>query len=217
MSMILRVASSITYTEFAALVQSLLKIGNRQFTFKFNPSGQVFAAYVNLPKGVGGAAGGAEAENNTMRFSVSGFSKHPDAPSVTGKIKVELRTSALPNEYRMRAKSGTPEQVAKHLADFLNKVAKEVPPNYTHSKVEETIPGTRDIAQRLVNGENDFLEVLMERGGISREDAIKVLDHYRRVKVVKREGLGGRITVKHGEFLDKEVILRALDVANGKA
>lgn len=43
-------------------------------------------------------------------------------------------TSTLPREYALRAKTGTPSQVAQYLAIFINKVVQEVPPKFTHTR-----------------------------------------------------------------------------------
>lgn len=68
----------------------------------------------------------------------------------------------------------------------------------------------KDIAERIVTAENDFLDSLMRCGGITREEAVKVMKVYRKAKVLKNEYAVSRIAVKHGGFLDKEVIQRAL-------
>jgi hypothetical protein len=129
--------------EFIKMVESHLNLQGRQIFFdnvnKFAPPKSryttVYVTFINLPKGVGGAGGGAEAENNKVVLTIEGFGgETPHNPPPTGKVKIEHRTSALPREYRLRGKTGTPAQVAKYLADFLNKVVKEVEPKYTHTK-----------------------------------------------------------------------------------
>lgn len=125
--------------DFKAALMAAVHLDGRQLIFRGNslgPSATLYMDFINLPSGVGGAGGGAEAENNRMMFSVDGFDrKDNDAPPPSGKLKVEMRLSTLPREHKLRAKSGTPAQVAKYLADFINKVVKEVPPRFTHTKV----------------------------------------------------------------------------------
>jgi hypothetical protein len=126
--------------EFIKLVESHLNLQGRQISFdnlnrfdgpRYN---NVYVNFINLPQGYGRAGGGAEAENNRMLFSIAGFGKeNPHSPPPTGKVKLEVRVSSLPSQYRLRGKTGIPAQVAKYLADFLNKVVKEVEPRYTHS------------------------------------------------------------------------------------
>ena len=96
----------------------------------------VFVNFFNLPGDVlKPGQGGAEAENNRMMFIISGFDpKDANAPSPSGKVKIELSISALPRDYKLRAKTGTPEAIAKYLVDFLTKVTKEVEPKFTHTK-----------------------------------------------------------------------------------
>lgn len=94
---------------------------------------QLFVNFYNIPKR-GEARDRAELENNRMMFVVTGFGRGSDVPPPSGKVRIEMSVSALPREYRLRAKTGTPEQIASYLATFLNKVSANVPPRYTHSR-----------------------------------------------------------------------------------
>jgi len=67
-----------------------------------------------------------------------------------------------------------------------------------------------DIAQRLAHAETNFIDTLMEFGGITRAEATRVFDLYRREKLIKRDAAGGVYNVTHGAFLDRDVIRRAL-------
>jgi hypothetical protein len=125
--------------EFIDAVRSQLNIGDRQIAMRVSKSlgltknDDVYVNYINLPSGVGRAGGGAEAENNRMSFWVWGFGVN-NAPPSNGKVKLELSNSALPREYKLRGKTAAPVVIAKTLADFLNKVAAEVPPHFTHTR-----------------------------------------------------------------------------------
>ncbi len=139
-----RVAKSLlkggSSVDFIAALQARLHIGDRQVRIRGEDfRGQhdaVYVNFINLPSGIGGAGGGAEAENNRMSFWINGFDKKDRAaPAPTGKVKVELANSALPRSYMLRAKSGSPDAIATYLADFLNKVAAEVPPKFTHTQM----------------------------------------------------------------------------------
>lgn len=119
-------------------LQKLLQIGDRQisveneFCKRFD---DVYVNFINLPKGIGGAGGGAEAENNRISFWIHGFDKKdPDALPPFGKVKVEMANSALPRNYRLRGKTAAPSVIVKYLADFLNKIVQEVEPKYTHTE-----------------------------------------------------------------------------------
>lgn len=68
----------------------------------------------------------------------------------------------------------------------------------------------RSVAQRVVNAENDFIEVLMNLGGISHADAVKAMGTMLRLKVAKLDPGIGRINVKNGAYLDRDVIRRAV-------
>lgn len=140
-----------TSTEFIEAVRARLDIGDRQVRFdnhnRFSDryGTTVFIHYFNLPHGIGGAGGGAEAENNRMLLAVNGFGRglHDPAP---GKVKVGLSVCSLSNphappgadykarRWTLRAKSGAPEAIATYVAEFLNKTAAEVPPRLTHTR-----------------------------------------------------------------------------------
>jgi hypothetical protein len=119
-------------------LRSRLDVGDRQVRIDEGPSlggyDTLAINYINLPAGIGSP--GAEMENNRMMFFITGFHRtNPDAPAPTGKIKIVHSVSALPREYSLRGKTGTPSSVAKYLADFLNKVSREVEPRFTHTHV----------------------------------------------------------------------------------
>jgi hypothetical protein len=70
--------------------------------------------------------------------------------------------------------------------------------------------GTRAMAQRIVNAEDGFIETIQERG-FTREEAVKAMATMLRTKVAALDPVGGTIRVKHGAFLDPEVIRNAVD------
>lgn len=84
---------------------------------------------------------------------------------------------------------------------------------YGKAKLPGMEKGLRGVAQRLESAEQNFIATLMDRGGITRAEAVKVLALYRKMKLVTRDAIGGVINVKHGGFLDRDVILRALHKA----
>ncbi len=70
--------------------------------------------------------------------------------------------------------------------------------------------GNAHTAQRIVNAENAFLATLMHFGDLDAVEAAAVLAVYRKARVVKLDAVGGALNVKHGAFLDRDVIRRAL-------
>jgi len=144
--------------DFIEEVQRQLRIGDRQISFRNHSTlggssyAEVYVNFINLPRSIGGAGGGAEAENNRSSFWVRGFDRSdPHAPPPRGKVKIEMANSTLPREIRLRGKTGTPQQVARYLADFLNRVVREVPPRLTHSSPDSSPGGTgslRDVRRR---------------------------------------------------------------------
>ena len=65
---------------------------------------------------------------------------------------------------------------------------------------------------RIENGHQAFIEVLQSAGEISRADAIKVKSLYLENRLAKMDTGIGRISVKHGAYLDRDVIRRAVDM-----
>lgn len=122
---------------FSDLLRSHLELQGRQIFYKEGATA-LFVNFVNLPEGIGSAGGGAEAQNNRMMFTITWprvRGVYADDKAVAeGQVRVEQSVSALPREYRLRAKSGRPEVIARYLADFINRVVREVPPKYTHTR-----------------------------------------------------------------------------------
>jgi hypothetical protein len=73
------------------------------------------------------------------------------------------------------------------------------------------------MASREAEAYRKLEDVLMERAGISREAAARVIRVFAKHKVLDRRGVfsSGQLTVKHGGFLEKDVILRALAESGG--
>ena len=71
--------------------------------------------------------------------------------------------------------------------------------------------GFQDIALRLVNGDNQFLDNLREQFGTTTAQGEKVLRVFRKCKAVKRELSSGRWMLTHGAFWESKVIQRAID------
>jgi hypothetical protein len=126
-------------SDFIDELIELLDVGDRQVVIRHGGLGRfnsVYVTLINLPYGAGGAGGGAEAENNRLSISVTGFG------AATGKVKAETSVShiyrggsiARENRIEMRAKTAEPAKIAQYVADFLNKVAREEASNFTHTK-----------------------------------------------------------------------------------
>lgn len=74
---------------------------------------------------------------------------------------------------------------------------------------KEKLPGTRPVAQRIVNAENRFIEFAMEKG-FSRSQAEHILKVYRKEKAIRIDPIGGQFSFMHGGFAEKDVMERAL-------
>ena len=80
----------------------------------------------------------------------------------------------------------------------------------TENEIKDMEVGLKNLAARMVAAENNFVEVLMNFGEISKSDAEKVLAVYRKLKLVKMDAVNGVMSVKHGAYLDKATIANAL-------
>lgn len=142
---------TMTGVEFRDRLLSLAKVGDRTLLVKatektvaegnvmsLRSTDSVYVNFINLPKGLGNAGGGAEAENNRWMFSVKGFDR-------SGPVKVEEMMS--PGRMtRLRAKTDSPEKIAKYLADHLTKISATVEPNFTHTRRSNPSPKTKRAA-----------------------------------------------------------------------
>lgn len=81
----------------------------------------------------------------------------------------------------------------------------------------ETLPGTRSVAQRMVNAEDRFLEFAMQTAGLTQEQATTALAEYRKAKAIKFDPVGGQFAFTHGGFAEAEVLRRAAGVASAEA
>lgn len=70
--------------------------------------------------------------------------------------------------------------------------------------------GTKQVAIRMENADADFVEMLMNMHGITKDQAQKVLSVFYKFKVVKRDAVIGRVAVVHGVYLDRIAINNAL-------
>lgn len=77
------------------------------------------------------------------------------------------------------------------------------------SKTNSIGAACKVIARRIVDAENAFVDVLMTAGGISKSDAERVFAYYRKHRISVLDAVGGRMTVKNGVFLDRDVIQKA--------
>jgi predicted TIM-barrel enzyme len=71
----------------------------------------------------------------------------------------------------------------------------------------------RSLGKRAGDAMSRFVEIIAQAGGITKPEARKVFHHYDKLKVLdwKDAHLVGQLRVKHGAFLERETILRALD------
>lgn len=69
--------------------------------------------------------------------------------------------------------------------------------------------GTYQIAQRIINAEKGFTQLIMEKG-FTKDEAGKVMLTLLKLKMAKLDPVMGRITMKHGAYWDNEVFRNAI-------
>ena len=73
--------------------------------------------------------------------------------------------------------------------------------------------GNRATASRIAQAYENFEGVVAALGDLSLAEAQRVTAYYLKHKLAKLDPVMGRIAVKHGAYLDRDVILRALGAA----
>jgi hypothetical protein len=69
--------------------------------------------------------------------------------------------------------------------------------------------GFSNMAQRIANAEIGMIETIKTIAGLSDTEARRAFDTLRKVKAIKLDAVNGRYDVKHGAFMDREVLTRA--------
>lgn len=69
--------------------------------------------------------------------------------------------------------------------------------------------GLRNVARRLDNADENMIETIMERGSLDRPQAEAAFAELKRARALKRDAVGGRWSVKHGAFMEPDVLRRA--------
>jgi hypothetical protein len=86
-----------------------------------------------------------------------------------------------------------------------------------HAKSLKSIePGLRGLAQRSVNAENSFIAYAMEHGRLSRDQAATALATFRKARVIRLDAVNGSFHVKHGQFLEPDVLRRAAGLLDSR-
>jgi len=70
-------------------------------------------------------------------------------------------------------------------------------------------PGFRGMAIRSAEAEERFLAYAEKHGDLTRQQAERALQAFRKAKVIRFDAVGGSFHVKHGGFLERAVLRRA--------
>lgn len=116
--------------------------------------------------------------------------------------------------YRSGRKWGWPADLAFKAAT--GRPLSRTPGHRSHAQkttaLKDIEPGLRNVAQRSVDAENRFIDYAMEHGRLSRGQAVTALAAFRKARVIKFDAVNGTFHVKHGQFLEPDVLRRAADV-----
>jgi hypothetical protein len=121
-------AATMGSKEFVKEVERLTNLNGKWMKLdnynKFNQRyDHVIITFINVP----GGGQGAQAMNNRYQITVDGFGAGEDDPPPKGKVKAaELSGAYFAKQQglkKMRAKTGTPDKIAKYVADYISKLA----------------------------------------------------------------------------------------------
>jgi hypothetical protein len=116
--------------EAAAAIEDA-NVGDRVIRTQVHPeTGQLFVNYVNLPQRVFEArqGGGAEGQNNRIMITLD-FKRD-------GKVKVSGTVNAITGrEDRLRGKTAIPSKAVAYVVSYLERIASEYPPRFTHTRM----------------------------------------------------------------------------------
>ena len=65
------------------------------------------------------------------------------------------------------------------------------------------------IATRIVNAETNMVSTIAEIANLSHADAVAAFNTLRKVKAIKLDAVNGKYLVKHGAYMDAEVLVKA--------
>ncbi len=82
-------------------------------------------------------------------------------------------------------------------------------PQFAPAQTPERLPGTRDVAQRIVNAEESFITWAMETGDLTRDEAERALATYKKAKAVKINPVMGQFELRHGAYAEADPLRRA--------
>jgi len=68
----------------------------------------------------------------------------------------------------------------------------------------------KNIAQRSINAENNFINSVMEQFNFSQNEAEKILSVYKKHKLIKIDYVTGQFNLKDGRFWDRYPMENAL-------
>ncbi len=70
--------------------------------------------------------------------------------------------------------------------------------------------GFKNIATRITNAEQSFIEYAMNHG-LTHDQAVHALNVYRKVKAIKIDAIGGQFTFTHGAYGDADVLKNTIN------
>ncbi len=105
------------------------------------------------------------------------------------------------------AGGGSDKAAGHHVAPAVNAAIADANVRFEASK---KLPGIERVAQRIENAYVAMQDSMMNIAGISRSDASKAIETLKQVKAIKVNIRSGKFDVKHGAFMEPDVIRRAV-------
>lgn len=147
--------------------------------------------------------------------AVIGHPKHPNRVGGGEGFYLVDRVTRTVRRTTEAAKDSPPRFVKVHASSPTAAVHQAIvaaPRN--RNAARSRYPGLRNDFQDELQGRakvarEHFEESLMQLGDLSHAEASRAFDTYKRLKILKFDPIQPRYTVKHGRFLDRDVIRRA--------
>jgi hypothetical protein len=125
---------------------------------------------------------------------------------IAKSLATPIQRQAEPPPIQQRAETSTDRRYKHRAADRKSHAQKKA------TLLKDIEPGLRNVAQRSLDAENRFIAYAMEHGRLSRGQAETALAAFRKARVIKFDVVNGTFHVKHGQFLEPDVLRRAAGV-----
>lgn len=197
------------------------RINGRDISVMFDTAGEVaanslFGSWVR----VGSYKTSVQAEKAAAKLDTKGVRAKVEKKDITKGFSIlkKYRFDVLADKTQYRAllrggpkaPKGTVSESVIYKGYEIAKDGKEfMVPQLDSSRFEDLRQAKRFVDAQKNPRISTFVELIMERGGLNRKDAQRAIATLKRVKAIKADVVTGDYRIKHGAFLDRDVLQRA--------